>query len=64
MTPQQIATIYDSFPPEQQDMPRSEFIKRMTAATDPNKMIQEADMMARGRIQQAQIDAALQRGKV
>ena len=57
----QIAAIYDNFPPEQQNMPRSEFIKRMAAATDPTKMMQEADRMAQGRIQQTQIDAAIKK---
>ena len=57
----QIAQIYDSFPESQQDMPREEFIRRVADALDPNKMMQEADMIARGRIQKKQIDAALGR---
>jgi len=59
MTPQQAAKVYDSFPPEDQDMPREVFIKRMVAAMDPAKMAADADMIARGRIQKTQIDAAL-----
>jgi hypothetical protein len=58
----QIAKIYDSFPSEEQDMPRGEFIKRMATAMDPNKMMAEANMMAQGRIQKAVIDSAITRG--
>jgi len=64
MNRQQIAKIYDSFPPEEQDMPKTEFIRRMTAAMDPAKMATEANAIAQGRIQKAQIDAALRRGKM
>lgn len=63
MNRQQIAKIYDEFPEDQRDMPRAEFIKRAMDALDPNKMIQEADAIARGRIQRAQIDVALGRGR-
>lgn len=59
----QITRIYDSFPPEEQDMPREQFIRRMIAATDPNKMATEANAIAQGRIQKTQIDAALRRGR-
>ena len=55
----QIAALYDSFTPEEQDIPREQFIKRTMDALDPNKMMQEADMMAQGQIQRKQIDAAL-----
>jgi len=61
MTPQQIAAIYDSFTPEEQNIPRSEFIKRTMDALDPNKMMQEASTIAKGRIQRKQINEALQR---
>lgn len=63
MTPQQIAKIYDSFPPEDQNMSRTEFIKRMSDATDPTKIAADANAIAQGRIQKAQIDAALERGR-
>lgn len=56
----QIAALYDSFTPEEQNMPRETFIKRMSDALDPGKMMQEADIIARGRIQKTQIDAALE----
>lgn len=61
MNRQQIAKIYDEFPEDQQNMPREMFIKQAMDALDPNKMMQEADAIARGRIQRAQIDAALER---
>lgn len=57
----QIAQIYDEMPKSQQNMPRAEFIQKVTDALDPNKMMQEADTIARGRIRQKQIDAALGR---
>lgn len=63
MNRQQIAQIYDEFPENQRDMPREQFIKRMSDALDPNKMMQEADAIAQGRIQRKQIDEALGRGK-
>lgn len=59
----QIAAIYDEMPKNQQNMPREMFIQQVTDALDPNKMMQEADTIARGRIQRAQIDAALGREK-
>lgn len=64
----QIAALYDSFTPEEQDMPRETFIKRMSDALDPSKMATEANRIARGRIQQAQnkirIDAAIKRSEL
>ncbi len=64
MNRQQIAKIYDSFPLEEQDISRSEFIKRMTAAIDPNMIATDANAIAQGRIQKAVIDSAITRGKV
>lgn len=61
MNRQQIAQIYDGFPENQRDMPREQFIKKAMAALDPNKMMQEADVIAQGRIQRKQIDAVLGR---
>jgi len=63
MNRQQIAQIYDEMPKSQQNMPRAEFIQQVMDTLNPNKMMQEADTMARGRIRRAQIDAALGRGK-
>ena len=57
----QIAEIYDTMSKSQQNMPREMFIQQVTDALDPNKMMQEADTIARGRIKRAQIDAALGR---
>lgn len=61
MNRQQIANIYDNMTPEQQNLPREYFIKQAMDALDPNKMAAEANAMAQGRIQRAQIDAALER---
>ena len=55
----QISVIYDSMTPEQQDMPRAEFIKKAVAALDPTKLAAEADAIVQGRVQKAQIDTAL-----
>ena len=63
MNRQQITQLYDSMTPEQQDLPRQQFIQQTMDALDPNKMMAEADLIARGRIQQKQIDAALERGQ-
>ena len=63
MNYQQIAAIYDSMTPKEQDMPRSQFIKQVFDALDPDKMVAEADRMVRGRVQQKQIDAAIRRGQ-
>ena len=63
MNRQQIAAIYDSFTPEEQNIPRTEFIKRAMDAMDPGKIAAEADRMAQGRIQKAVIDSAITRGK-
>ena len=52
----QAAKIYDSFPPEEQDISRGEFVKRMLAAMDPAKMAADANAIAAGRIRKAQID--------
>lgn len=63
MNRQQIAQLYDSMSENQQNMPREQFIKKVADALDPTKLTAEADMIARGRIQRKQIDAALGRGR-
>lgn len=70
MNRQQIAAIYDSIPPDQQDMPRDQFIKRAMSCIDPAKNKRVLDVMVErkhqqrvGEMQRAQIDAALERGK-
>ena len=67
MTPQQVATIYDSLPEDQQDMPREQFIKRAMSAIDPAKnkrildaMVERKHQQRIGEMQRARIDAALQ----
>ena len=66
MTPQQIAAVYDSMTPEEQNMPREQFIKQAMDAMDPaaNKkildhMIQRKRQVTQGRLEQARIDAVL-----
>ena len=66
MTPQQIAAVYDSMTPEQQNMPREQFIRQAMDAMDPaanekilDHMVQRKRQATQGRIQKAQIDAAL-----
>lgn len=61
MNQQQIAAVYDSMTLEEQDMPREQFIREVTDVLDPKKMMAEADAIARGRIQKAQIDRAMER---
>lgn len=61
MNKNQIAKIYDSLPEDQQDMPRSEFIRQAMDALNPSKMAAEANAIAEGRIRQRQIDEALGR---
>ena len=66
MTPQEAAQLYDSFPPERQDMPREQFVKTVTGILDPQVSTQILDHMVQrkrratcGRIEQVKIDAAL-----
>jgi hypothetical protein len=66
MTPQQIAAVYDSMIPEQQNMPREQFIRQCMDTLDPvaNKkildhMVQRKRQVTQGRLEQARIDAVL-----
>jgi hypothetical protein len=66
MTPQQIAAIYDSMTPEEQDMPREQFIKQAMDTLDPkanikilDHMVQRKRQVTQGRLEQARIDAVL-----
>ncbi len=66
MTPQQIAAVYDNMTPEEQNMPRSEFIRQAMDVMDPkaNKkildhMVQRKRQATQGRLEQARIDAVL-----
>lgn len=61
MNRQQIAALYDSFTPKEQNMPREQFIKQVSDALNPTKMMEEADTIVRGRIQQRQINEALEK---
>lgn len=66
MTPQQIAAVYDSMTPEEQDMPREQFIRQAMDTLDPaantkilDHMVQQKRQVTQGRLEQARIDAAL-----
>ena len=66
MTPQQIAAVYDSMTPEEQNMPREQFIRQAIDAIDPaanekilDHMVQQKRQVTRGRLEQARIDAVL-----
>ena len=66
MNQTQIAAVYDSMTPKQQNMPREQFIRQAMDAMDPtaNKkildhMVQWKRQVTRGRIEQARIDAVL-----
>ncbi|KKM66374.1 hypothetical protein LCGC14_1481780 [marine sediment metagenome] len=65
MNRQQIAAIYDSFPPEQQNIPRTEFIKRAMNTMNPVRCKKILDVMVQkkhqGRVQRAIIDSAITR---
>ena len=70
MNRQQIADIYDSMTPEEQNMPREEFIKQTMQALGPKANKQTLDAMVErkhqqrmGEMQRARIDAALERGQ-
>lgn len=62
----QIGQIYDSFPPEQQNILRSEFIKRAMNTMNPVRCKKILDVMVQkkhqGRVQRAIIDSAITRG--
>jgi len=66
MNRQQIAKLYDEFPPEQQDMPREQFIKKMSGLLDPTRMARQVDAMVQrkrwGNRNKAEIDRALKGG--
>ncbi|MCK5611640.1 hypothetical protein KAR91_57750 [Candidatus Pacearchaeota archaeon] len=66
----QIAQIYDEFPENQRDMPKTEFISKFMDCQDPVKCNKIVDAMVarkrqvhRGQIQKAVIDSAITRGK-
>lgn len=66
MNRQQIAQLYDSFPPGQQNMPKAEFIKRAMATQSVTKgreilnvMLNDKQRTRRAQIQQAVIDSAI-----
>lgn len=66
----QIAAIYDSMTPEEQNMPRAEFIRQVMDTLNPaantrilDSMVQRKRQVTRGRLEQARIDDALREKK-
>ena len=66
MNQTQIAAVYDNMTPEQQDIPREQFIRQAMGVLSPsaNKqildhMVQRKRQATQGRIEQARIDAVL-----
>ena len=70
MNRNQLSTLYDSYPEGQRDMPKEEFIKKALACQDSvangkilAHMVKGKQRARQGRIQKAQIDAAVKRAK-
>lgn len=66
MNQTQIGQLYDSFPESQRDMPREQFVKKMTGLMDPDRMARTVDSMIQrkrwaGR-NKAEIDRAMEGG--
>lgn len=66
----QLSNLYDSFPENQRDMPREQFIRKAMDAQNPTKnrkilsaMINRKCQIKTGEMEQARIDSALRRGK-
>ncbi len=69
MNQQQIGQIYDSFPPEQQNMSKTEFIKRAMATQSVikgreilNVMLNDKQRAHQAQVQKEIIDSAITRG--
>ncbi len=66
MNHQLISDLYDSFPESQRDMPKEQFVKKMTGLMDPGRMVRTVDSMVQrkrwaGR-NKAEIDRAMEGG--
>ncbi len=65
MNQQQITKIYDSFPENQRNIPRAEFIKRAMNTMNPVRCKKILNIMVekkhQGRMQRAVIDSAITR---
>jgi len=66
MNRQQIAAVYDSMTPKEQDMPREQFIRQAMDTLDPkantkilDHMVQRKRQITRGQLEQTRIDAVL-----
>ena len=62
----QLSNIYDSFPENQRDMPKEQFIKKALATQNPNtiraflsSMIERIGLVRAGHMEKAVIDSAL-----
>ena len=69
MNSQQIGQLYDSFPENQRDMPREQFIRETLDIVDPvecgeilAQMVHGKQQHHRGQIQKAEIDRAMEGG--
>ena len=59
MNRQEANSLYDSFSPEAQDIPREQFIRRAVAATDPKRMRQDLGRIMKGKRERSRIDKAI-----
>lgn len=53
------AEVYDSFPEEARDLPRSEFIRRFNAATDQKLIQRDLARIVAGKREKTTIDRAV-----
>ena len=70
MNRQQISQLYDSFPEDQKDMPKEQFVKKTMSTLDPTKnakildaMVDRKRQITQGQIEQTRIDAAIKRSR-
>jgi len=59
MTNQELTKLYDSFPKEQRDCSKDEFIKQMKSLEDPVRMEQDFNRILHGKQQKRVIDGAM-----
>jgi len=62
MTNTEANKIYNSFPKEQRDVPRSEFVKRLIAATSQTGVDRDLAQIMHGKRVQRNIEVATRRG--
>ena len=59
MTNQEIGKLYDSFPKEQQDVSKTEFIKQVQSLADPKRMQTDLARIMHGKQNKQIIDGAM-----